>query len=383
MLFHIFRHIQPHQCVRRVEQVERELLDQLGFAYAGRADEQEGRGLALGADARARAADGRTDRVDRLILADDMALEAILHALQARGLLRRDLGGRDAGPDLDDRGEQLLVDRRGGLGHQLMQAAFHLQQTLTAGGNARIGVLLFAARARLGQQIELGLQAFHLGLQGRNFGQLGRIQIEPRAGLVDQVDGLVGQEAVGDIPLAHLGRTTAHFVRNGYAVEALVVRSDALQNFGGLCDRRLADIHRLEAALERGVLFDILAVLLEGGRADHLDVAARERGFENVRRVHRAFRVARADDVMHLVDHEDDVAQALDLVDQALHAAFKLAAELRARDKRGQVEQVHLFIAHLKRDAPLVDADGETLGYGGLADARLADQAGVVLLPAV
>ena len=86
---------------------------------------------------------------------------------------------------------------------------------------------------------------------------------------------------------------------------------------------------------------------------------------------------------MHLVDHKDDVAELFDLVDQALHAAFKLAAELRARDERSQVEQVHLFVAHLERDAPLVDAHRKPLGHGGLADARLADQAGVVLLAAV
>ena len=72
VLFHIFRHIQPHQCVRRIEQVERELFDQLGFAHAGRSDKQERRGLALGADARARAADGRADRVHGLVLADHM-----------------------------------------------------------------------------------------------------------------------------------------------------------------------------------------------------------------------------------------------------------------------------------------------------------------------
>ena len=159
-----------------------------------------------------------------------------------------------------------------------MQPSLHLQQALAAGCNARVGVLLLVPRARLREQVELGLEPFHLGLERRDLGELGRVKVEPRAGLVDQVDGLVGQKAVGDIALAHLGGPAAHFVRNGHAVEGLVVRADALENLGGLRDRRLADVHRLEAALERSVLFDILAVLLERGRADHLDVAARERG---------------------------------------------------------------------------------------------------------
>ena len=86
---------------------------------------------------------------------------------------------------------------------------------------------------------------------------------------------------------------------------------------------------------------------------------------------------------MHLVDHKDDIAELFDLVDQALHAAFKLAAELCARDQRGQIEQMHLFIPHLKRDAPLVDAHGKPFRDRGLAHARLADQTGIVLLAAV
>ena len=208
-----------------------------------------------------------------------MRLEAFLHAFEPHGLLRCNLRGGDTGPDLNDRGKQLFVNRRSRLGQQLMQPPLDLQQTLTAGRDAGIGVLLLIPRARLGQQIELGLKPLHLGLERGDLGQLRGIQIEPRAGLVDQVDGLVGQKAVGDITLAHLGGSAAHFIRNGHAVEGLIVRADTLENLGGLRNRRLADIHRLEAALQRGVLFDVLPVLLERGRADHLNVAARKRGF--------------------------------------------------------------------------------------------------------
>src|SRR3712207_7469542 len=46
---------------------------------------------------------------------------------------------------------------------------------------------------------------------------------------------------------------------------------------------RLADEHGLEAALERRVLLDVLAVLVERGRAYDLQLAAREGGLEHVR----------------------------------------------------------------------------------------------------
>ena len=117
-----------------------------------------------------------------------------------------------------------------------MQPAFDLQQPLTAGCDAGVGVLLLVARARLGQQVELGLQALHFGLQGGDFRQLRRIQIEPRACFIDKVDGLVGQKTIGDIALAHLGSAAADIVRHLYAVESLIVRADALEDFGRLRD---------------------------------------------------------------------------------------------------------------------------------------------------
>ena len=86
---------------------------------------------------------------------------------------------------------------------------------------------------------------------------------------------------------------------------------------------------------------------------------------------------------MHLVDHQDDVAELFHLVDQAFHAALKLPAELRTRDERGQIEQVDLLVPHLERHLALVDAHRQPFGHGGLAHAGLADQTGVVLLAAV
>ena len=86
---------------------------------------------------------------------------------------------------------------------------------------------------------------------------------------------------------------------------------------------------------------------------------------------------------MHLVDDQDDIAQLADLFNEALHAAFELAAELRARDKRRQVKKIDLLASELKGHLARDDALGKSLGNGGLADARLADETGVVLLAAV
>ena len=158
-----------------------------------------------------------------------------------------------------------------------------------------------------------------------------------------------------------------------------IVALDAADDRRRVLDGRLRHRDGLEAAFERRVFFDVLAVFGERRRADHLDLAAGKRRLQDVRGVHTALRVAGADKVVHLVDEQDDVAVLLHLVDKALDAAFKLAAELRARDKRRQVQKLHFLLAQLRRHLAGRDAQRKALGDRRLADARLADQARVVL----
>ena len=127
----------------------------------------------------------------------------------------------------------------------------------------------------------------------------------------------------------------------------------------------------------------MLAVLGEGGGANDLDLPPGQGRLEDVGGIHAALGIPGAHDVMHLVNHQDDVAQLADLLDQALHAAFKLAPELGARHQGGEVQQEHLLILELIGHVAHGDALGQALGDGGLAHAGLTDQAGVVLLPPV
>src|SRR5262245_37061530 len=76
-------------------------------------------------------------------------------------------------------------------------------------------------------------------------------------------------------------------------------------------DARLLDEHRLEAPFERWVLLDVLAVLVQRGRTDRAELAAREHRLQHVARVHRALCRACADDRVELVDERDDLAFAI------------------------------------------------------------------------
>ena len=139
--------------------------------------------------------------------------------------------------------------------------------------------------------------------------------------------------------------------------------------------------HLLEAALQRRVLLDVLAVLVQRGRADHAQLAAGQHRLEHVAGVHRALAGrAGADDGVQLVDERDDLAVArLDLVEHGLEPLLELAAVLRAGHHRAEVERDQPLVAqrlgHVAGDDPL----GQALDDGGLADAGLADEHRVVL----
>ena len=144
--------------------------------------------------------------------------------------------------------------------------------------------------------------------------------------------------------------------------------------------RRLAHHHRLEATLQRRVLLDVLAVLVQGGRAHAAQFPAREHRLQQVRRVDRAFRGARAYNRVQLVEEQDHAALRLrHVIKHRLQTVLELAPVLRARDQRAHVKRDHAPVAqrlrHVARDDPL----RQPLHDRRLANARLANQHGVVL----
>ena len=137
------------------------------------------------------------ERGDRLFLADDALVQRLLHEDETAGLLLGELEDRDAGGLCEHLGDQALVDDR--VGRDVAALPLLLEaQTL-----GEQGLLLVAQRRGLLEVLVLGgllLLLADLGDLLVELAQLGRArqdrQAQACAGLVDQVDGLVGQEAV-------------------------------------------------------------------------------------------------------------------------------------------------------------------------------------------
>ena len=165
-----------------------------------------------------------------------------------------------------------------------------------------------------------------------------------RPGLVDQVDRLVRQEAIRDVPVSHLSRSDQCLIGDGDPVVRLVAVAKPAQDIDGVRDGRLRYLNRLEAPLQRGVLLHVLPILVQRGRADGLQLTARQHRLEDAGGVDSALGSAGADESVDLVDEQHNVAAGLDLLQHLLQALLEIAAITAASNQRTKVEGVNLLI---------------------------------------
>ena len=197
------------------------------------------------------------------------------------------------------------------------------------------------------------------------------LQTQRRAGFVDQVDGFIGQETVGDIAMRKQGRRHDGGIFNAHAVMDLEFFLKAAQNGDGVVDSRFAYEDGLEAARQCGVFFDVL-VFGEGGRADAAQIAAGQRGLQHVGGVDGAFRGACAHQRMQFVDEADDFAVRVgDLLEHGFQTVFELTAELGAGHHGAEIDRDQFLVAQLIGDVALHDALGEAFDDGGLCLRRV------------
>ena len=306
-------------------------------------------------------------------------LSGTLQVAVALGTLGALLGALDLLLGLPDAGDQLLLALPGGLHGgdaflELGEFLLDLAKTFLRGA-----VLLLGEGALLDLEPEgAALKLVDLGGKG--------VDLDAKTGgrLVHQVDGLVRQEAVGDVPVGESGGGHDRRVRDAHAVVDLVLLLEAAQDRNRLLDRGLPNEDRLETPFQGGVLLDVLAVLREGRCADGAQLAPRESGLEEVGGVDRALCGPGPHQGVDLVDEQNHRALGVHhLLDHRLQAVLELAAVLGAGDQRPQVERHDLPPLEQLGHVPVGDAARQPLGHGRLADPGLADEHRVVLGAAV
>ena len=143
---------------------------------------------------------------------------------------------------------------------------------------------------------------------------------------------------------------------------------------------RFVDLNFLEPAFQRRILFNILAVFVKRRRADTLQLAPRQHRLQQIGRVHGAFRLARTDQIMNLVNKQDDVAvRLLHFVQHCFQPFLKLAAVFRTGDQGPHIQLDQFLFLQAERDVAVHDPPRDTFDNRRLPDARFADQHRVIL----
>ena len=198
-------------------------------------------------------------------------------------------------------------------------------------------------------------------------------------GFVDQINRLVRQETVGDVAVAQLGRRHDGRIGDVHTVVDFVFFLQTAQDGDGGFHRRLADQDFLEATLQSGVLFDVLAVFIERGRPHTMQLASGQCGLEHVAGVHRALAFACAHHGVQFINEHDGLALIFgQFAEHGFQALFKFTAELSPRQQSSHVQRQDTLALEGVRHFTGHDALGQALDNGGLTHAGLTDEHRVV-----
>ena len=207
------------------------------------------------------------------------------------------------------------------------------------------------------------------------------LQANRCAGFINDINGLVRKVAVIDIALRQTNCLLHGLPAHMDLMMLLVARNNSLQNLQRLCFIRLLHLNRLETSLQCGIPLDILVILIDGRRTDHLNLASCKSRLQNVRGINGALCSAGSDQRVHLIHKQNNIARIPNLFDDALDAFLKFAAVFGACHHAGQIQRKKALSLHRSRNLSPDNLLGKSLYDGRFADAGLTDQAGIVLCP--
>ena len=122
-------------------------------------------------------------------------------------------------------------------------------------------------------------------------------------------------------------------------------------------NRGFADKNRLKPALKCRVLLDMLLIFIQRRCANAMQLSTRQSGLDKVGGIHRAFALARANQRVHFVNEQDNIALGLlDFVEHAFQPLFKLATIFCASDQRTHIERQQFAMLQAIGDIAIGDA---------------------------
>src|SRR5271166_349400 len=345
VLLHEFGHVEANERFLAAEHELCQRARDFRLADAGGAEEEERADGAVGAlQAGTRTANGAGQRGDSAVLRDHSPVQLFFDAKKLLAFFFLNGSDGNAGPPRDHVFDIFAADHAGGRFIEVILLAQGAQvlALLTLLVGIEPGLLELVVRDGVFHAVHDELDPLlHFG---DVFGQRGLAQLHTSTGLIHEINGLVGKKAIGQIAIGMRDRECDGLVGVADGVELLVALLDAKQNLDRvrLVGRR--HFHCLEAALQRAIFLDGLAILARRGRTDALYLAARQRRLQNVGGVKRSLGRARADERMQLVNKYDGILRLHQFLHDGLEPLFELAAVFGTGDDEGKIEPKNALV---------------------------------------
>jgi len=195
-------------------------------------------------------------------------------------------------------------------------------------------IILFFQRFPLNLQLNNPavqlIQLFRLGIH---------LHAQAAGGLINKVDGLIRQEAVCDVAVRQRCCGNNRAIGDAHTMVKFILLLDTAQNGDGIFNRWLTHKHRLETTGQCRIFLNVLAVLIQRGRTNTMQLTTCQSRLEQVGSVHRSVCLTSANKRMHFVDEQDDPAiSGLHFIQNTLQALFKFTTILRTSNQRTHIK---------------------------------------------
>ena len=166
-----------------------------------------------------------------------------------------------------------------------------------------------------------------------------------RRSFIDQVDGFIGQETVGNIAVGENGCRDQCFITDADTVMGFVTGFQATENGDGVFHRRRIDHDRLETPFQSGIFFDVFLIFVEGCSPDAAQVTAGQHRFEDVAGIHGAFGRTSADDRMDFIDEQQNLTIRLgDFIEDGFQSFFKFTTVFSTGNEGAHIEGIECLV---------------------------------------
>ena len=124
-----------------------------------------------------------------------------------------------------------------------------------------------------------------------------------------------------------------------------VAIAQTLQDVNCHCRGWLRYLNRLESSNERGIFFKVLAVFIQGGCTNCLQLSSSKHWLQNGSCIDSTFRSTSTDQCVNLINKGDDVAPGPDFLGYLLQSFFKVTTVTRTCNEGAHVQGVELLTA--------------------------------------